>query len=1238
MDFLLELIIIAITLVLAYIAGQSQTALTPTPPLPVEPNPRTPLPSSALTRTSPPCQPPLFLPLSALQSRRRSAQHHLLPTEQQLPMPVPFSNDDEDEDDDDDDDDDDLEPPSDDDLHTPPPPFKPSPSVPPPTHSSLSPQSPLPPSSTLPSPSFIASTKKRRVVIVAKQLPVRTSMVDGRWQVEWEDTRNFLSALQVLHRLDQIDVKWVGCPNSNVVIPPSQYEEYEDMLYDYDCIPVFLPGALSERFYKGFCKGVMWPLLHYVMPKSNEHFGEVWDDNWQAYTAANTLYASVVTHAVETPTDIIWIQNYHLLLLPSFLRTKLPRSKIGLFIHTPFPSSDVFRVLPTRQNILSSMLATDLIGFHTFDYARHFLSCIKRVMDLDFETLPGGALGVRYNGRFVSITISHVGIDSAKFAELTEEVQGEVASIQRAAEGRQIVLGIDDYDPVKGVMMKVFAYKHFLSSHPEWASRVKIIQILHTSQTDDPLIRRRVLAELANLGDAVTVVEKELSMRDITAYYSASSVCIVSTFWDGLNLTPYEYSASQPHEQPGVLIISEFMGCSRSLNGVLRVNPWSLVQMADALVTALSMSDDERRANHSRRYQYVMNHSIERWGLSFLEQLDKATKFQSSLNYVQVGWGSNVKLMGLRSDFAHLEDDAITTAYRKAGKRVILLDYDGTLTPLEKSSEGSRLIHPSATIKRILRALCEDEDNDVFIMTGRTRSVLTDWFDDIPQLGLAAEKGLFLRWPRRRMAECRYDGWVEENSRVERAQVEQRRRVAEATAIAEGRGGEAHVIQEDSLSMVVTNDWECLIPLDDITWKETALSLILSYTEQTDGSWIEPKEYAIVWHYENADPEYGRMQASELQKYLVKILANPSVDVVKYDYARLLEVKPHGISKGLAANAILESLFLKVNIQKSASSVSLQGLSREQSGGSISPVAAPTTSSMMTPRTSSRPASPGVSPGLSAFDFNPPAPFLLCVGDDRSDEDMFVAINNREYLKGMVRDGVGDLGFRRSWSSSQREREEKERAEAVVDGPGLTLLNARRDDSEEEKWDADALRHKHPPSPFTFTVCVGMKPSNAHYFLHDDDEVLKMLLSLATCSQRMAQTRLMDNANLANLGELARTYSVNTMANLLLARTQTMPGAGGVGSGGSASNLVALMQANSLSVASGQRAALAAVARGFAVPGLQGRGSEPGRRGGGGGLGSPARRRVSEEEEDEQSGEEQEYGSGSEDEDGDAGH
>ena len=1121
----------------------------------------------------------------------------------------------------------------------------------------------LPASSALPSPAFI-SQKKRRVVIVAKQLPVRTTRTAaGQWTCQWEDTRNFLSALAVLHTHDQIDVKWVGCPNTDTPVLLEQQEEYEDLLFDYDCIPVFVQPSLYDRFFHGFCKSVLWPLFHYVMPKSNEHFGEMWDDHWQAYTAANSLYASVVTHAVETPTDMIWIQNYHLLLLPSFLRTKLPRAKIGLFIHTPFPSSDVFRVLPTRHNILSSMLATDLIGFHTFDYARHFLSCIKRVMDLDFETMAGGALGVKYNGRYVSILISHVGIDSRKFKEDSEsqQVEGQRRQIEETtgagsggsggSGGRQLILSVDDYDVVKGVIMKVLAFRHFLATHPEWRDKVRIVQLLHSAGgKDESDMRERVLGEIAAINaeynNPITVVDRDLSMLDMVAYYSTASVCVVSTFWDGLNLTPYEFSASQLHDRPGALIISEFMGCSRSLNGVIRVNPWSLVQMTDAIVSALSMTDDERRVHHARRFNYVMNHSIQRWGLSYLEQLDKATKFQSSLSYVQVGWGSNVKLMGLRSDFAHLEEDAITVAYRKANTRVLLLDYDGTLTPLEKSSERSALMHPTAEIKKILRALCEDDRNCVFIMSGRTRSVLTAWFEDLPQLGLAAEKGLFLRWPARLMSSHRMDDWQAEDSRLEREEADKKRREREAvggdslTNLSPSNKAESitspttaashsHLLStDDSLSTVIKNDWESLISLDDTAWKDTALSLIASYTEQTDGSWIEPKEHAIVWHYENADPEYGRMQASELQKYLIKLLGNPSVDVVKYDYARVLEVKPHGISKGLAANAILESYLLRAKVQRELSHASLASLDRESTGGSLSPIGMsggrgsssfsgnvdelPVVSAASATVSVSRPTSPQASPGLAAFEFATD-PFLLCVGDDRSDEDMFVAVNTKEYLKMTGSEAT----LRRSWS-----RRQADQADGVSGDGGTGTVPAGALD--EGKWsDAELIRSRNPPSPFTFTVCVGMKPSNAHYYLHDDEEVLKTLHSLATCSERMQQSRMMQRNNSMN-------------ALFPLQRTVSLPGTQLTGS---QVNIVALANVNSLSLASGQREVLAATARGIAVAAmnansLRASGSRGGSMMGLNGAKGLNERKVSEEDEDnedDESGDEYEYGSGDED-------
>ena len=355
-----------------------------------------------------------------------------------------------------------------------------------------------------------------------------------------------------------------------------------------------------------------------MLPQSNAQFSAKWDELWQAYTAANALFASVVSHCVDSPTDTIFIHNYHLLLLPSFLRTKLPRAKIGLFIHTPFPSSDVFRVLPTRQNILSSIMAADLLGFHTFDYARHFLSCTKRVMDLDFETLAGGALGIKYNGRFVSILISHVGLDSDMFLQTarSELVHQQAAALRAQHPGRKIVIGLGDLDSVKGGLLKFQAYDRFLARYPQWREAMVFVEILLPntsmalghSQDMGVLLRAEVAAIHAKYGrECFHLMElpAPLPLDQAVAHFQAADVCIASQFWDGLNLTPFEYTASQSAEDPGALVISEFMGCSRTLNGVLRVNPWSLDTVANAIHVALSMSIEERKANHATRYNYV---------------------------------------------------------------------------------------------------------------------------------------------------------------------------------------------------------------------------------------------------------------------------------------------------------------------------------------------------------------------------------------------------------------------------------------------------------------------------------------------------------------------------------------------------------------------------------------------------------------------------------------------------------
>jgi trehalose 6-phosphate synthase/phosphatase len=317
------------------------------------------------------------------------------------------------------------------------------------------------------------------------------------------------------------------------------------------------------------------------------------------------------------------------------------------------------------------------------------------------------------------------------------------------------------------------------------------------------------------------------------------------------------------------------------------------------------------------RHKYVLANTFHHWAKGFIADLGEASKQSDALNYVQVGWGSGVRLIGLKADFRHLQEADIVSSYRNSKHRLLLFDYDGTLVINPDEI-------PSDSTLRTLAALCEDTNNTVFIISGRERLRLSEWFSSIPRLGLAAEKGVYVKWPNE-------------------------------------------------------EDWEELPNLGDFSWKETTIDLMKSYADRTDGAYIEIKESALVWHYHNADPEYGRSQASELGKYIEKLLeSSQSVDVVRYDLNRILEVKPRGVSKGITARKIITRL--KENT------------------------------------------------GLPQF--------LLCIGDDRSDEDAFLVLQS---------------GFSKSTGK-------------------------------------------------TYTVCVGIKPSNAHYYVHDTQEVLKVLSSLSMAS------------------------------------------------------------------------------------------------------------------------------------------
>jgi trehalose 6-phosphate synthase/phosphatase len=261
-------------------------------------------------------------------------------------------------------------------------------------------------------------------------------------------------------------------------------------------------------------------------------------------------------------------------------------------------------------------------------------------------------LGIKYNGRFVSILISHVGIDSKVLREIacSEQVNNKVEMLKKKYSNKRMIIGVDDIDIVKGPLLKLQAFHYFLNTYPQYIEQIVFIQMLLPSKNSlidntetGTNIHSILLNEINTIKtkfgqDIIHVIEPNngVNLMELVSFYNAAEIAVVSTFWDGLNLMPFEYTVSQNNNCPGVLIISEFMGCSRALNGVLRVNPWSLEMVSEAIHTALAMSMEERKANHARRFNYVMNHSIETWAKSFLLQLENATKLGQQTLETQV--------------------------------------------------------------------------------------------------------------------------------------------------------------------------------------------------------------------------------------------------------------------------------------------------------------------------------------------------------------------------------------------------------------------------------------------------------------------------------------------------------------------------------------------------------------------------------------------------------------------------
>ncbi|KAJ3415746.1 hypothetical protein HDV05_004210 [Chytridiales sp. JEL 0842] len=571
------------------------------------------------------------------------------------------------------------------------------------------------------------------------------------------------------------------------------------------CIPVYLTEEEIEGHYNQFCKQILWKPFHYQL--SDYPKGQAYEElAWRQYVAVNRKFANVIV-ANYRPTDIIWINDYHLMLVPAMVREQLPDATIGFFLHIPFPSSEIFRCLHVRKQILQGMLGADLIGFQTYSFMRHFLMTCTRLLSL--ESTPKG---IQMDNTIVSVGIFPIGINLNALNQKRDQpdVHELIAALSEKYSGKQVLIGRDKNDYVKGVRQKMLAFEQFLNAHPEFHGKVVLIQVA-LSTTEENENECQVSDVIARINSKYGTIEyspvvylhQDISFSHYLALLTIADACLITSLRDGMNLTSHEYVVCQ-EKKHSPLIISEFAGTYGSFGAALRINPWNTREVADSIYEALTMSEEDKVTRWHELYKYVTTHTAQNYVETFVSEVPKVHE------EVQPMEVSHIPLLSMKS---------VISDYELSSRRIFFLDHDGTLCLTSRSSNGQSVtIESNIGSVALVTALAADPRNLVYIMSGRKRDNLQE-FIGIPNVGVSAENGTFLLYANK-------------------------------------------------------NKWETLLSDQDLSWRKQVLDIFEFYTDRTPGSYIEQKEVGIVWHYDHADVSFGSWQAGECQNHIQNALGS----------------------------------------------------------------------------------------------------------------------------------------------------------------------------------------------------------------------------------------------------------------------------------------------------------------------------------------------------------------------------
>lgn len=672
----------------------------------------------------------------------------------------------------------------------------------------------------------------KRLFIASNRLPVKIEQGSEGPSIE-SDGRGTIFGLESFY--NNFETLWIGHTGlDDYKFSPEEEQTLTEKLNEQRCIPLFPDPTDYQKSLHGFSKNTLWPLFHYFSENTIYN-----DDDWDSYVKINELYANKLCEILEDD-DILWIHDFHLLLLPGMIQQKKPNVLIGLFIHIPFPSFEIFRQLPRRNEILDGMLGADLVGFHVFDYVRHFMSSVRRLkgydttfnlISIDERTMKVDAFPKGIDFETFTSEVRHINsLDTID----KSTVQKQIETLFTKKKKKKIILSIDPLDYTKGIPQRLMAFEFFLQNYPSYLEKISLILISLPSGESTKsynVIKQKVDELVGRINGLygtiawtpIIYLNQEFTINELINLYAFSDIALILPFRDGMNMVAKEFVASRL-DGKGVLILSELTGASKELHEAILVNPNNLSEIADAICTAIEMPVAEQIRRNDVMTERLRRYTIERWANEFISSLDGVKELQQIHLTRKI---TEARIAGIISD------------YKIAKRRILFLDYDGTLSWFKKDPEDAK---PDKELYSILNNLTADTSNTLVIISGRDNETLSRWFKNSDKIHFIAEHGVWLKEP--------------------------------------------------------DNKWIMMEQINN-EWKESVQPLLEYYVDQTPKSFIEHKNFSLVWHYRMADPDLGIQRSWELKEQLRNLTANLNLEIMDGD--KVLEIKYSGINKGKAA-------------------------------------------------------------------------------------------------------------------------------------------------------------------------------------------------------------------------------------------------------------------------------------------------------------------------------------------------